>query len=444
MVRRDAEQLRTYDAHLRPEGREPWWASAARCVIDRAKEGCDTAVVARHQHAESGADGSTRNRCPWVLYHQMYRDTMKQGNRVCVYSQRGVQRLASRCVGFEFEDVIARIDDADVIVGAPRQYFEWGHRISNRLARHLGVRAPNPGVRPLDLQHDYDLFFAVCMFPSDLASLRAVPSWRDRAEVAVCWLEEVWKTSIDTWKGQMKALADFDIIITNCAGSAAAVQDAVGKPCHYLPPGVDTVLFSPFPDEPNRCIDVYSLGRRSPEVHEALIQLARSSDFFYIYDTFLKLETTRFSQHRLLVANTAKRSNFLLVDQAKSGREFETQGQAEIGFRFFEGAAAGAVMLGSAPATDEWDRHFGWTDAVIELPTGTADLGEWLYELSHDSDRLREARTNNVINSLTRHDWVHRWTRVLELASLEARPKLGERVSTLEHLASLAEARASK
>lgn len=369
---------------------------------------------------------------------------MGHGNRICIYSQRGSQRLVSRCVGYEFEDVIAQIDDVDMLVSTPTRYFSWGTRVSNRLGRHLGIRPMNLGMKRSDVKTTYDVFLAVMMFPSDLVSLRAIPSWRRSAEVAVCWLEEIWKTNVDSWKGQMKILKNFDVVITNCAGSVDAVANAIGKPCYYVPPGVDALLFSPYPEEPNRCIDVYSLGRRSPNLHDALVRLASSSSLFYVYDTVLRLETDRFFEHRSLIANTAKRSKLFLVNEAKAGREFETGQQAEIGFRFFEGAAAGTVMLGSAPQTTQWQEHFGWADAVVELPSNMADLGEWLAHLSGQEQRLSNVRHTNVINSLRRHDWSYRWERILELASIGPRPALSSRMSALRDLASQGSANGSE
>jgi hypothetical protein len=44
-----------------------------------------------------------------------------------------------------------------------------------------------------------------------------------------------------------------------------------------------------------------------------------------------------------------------------------TQGQAEIGYRYYEGAAAGAVMIGDGSDFDAYAELFGWPEAVIEI-----------------------------------------------------------------------------
>ena len=66
------------------------------------------------------------------------------------------------------------------------------------------------------------------------------------------------------------------------------------------------------------------------------------------YQDMAVMEPLDYRQHRELFANMAKRSRYFLVSPAKIDRTDETRGQVEIGHRYFEGAAAGAVMIGQA------------------------------------------------------------------------------------------------
>jgi hypothetical protein len=50
-------------------------------------------------------------------------------------------------------------------------------------------------------------------------------------------------------------------------------------------------------------------------------------------------------------------------------------GRDEIPARFYEGAAAGTVMIGEAPGTEEFKRQFDWPDAVIHMPFDSPDIG---------------------------------------------------------------------
>jgi len=48
----------------------------------------------------------------------------------------------------------------------------------------------------------------------------------------------------------------------------------------YLPAGIDTIFFCPYPDPPERFIDVLSIGRRSDTTHQALLRMAQENKSF--------------------------------------------------------------------------------------------------------------------------------------------------------------------
>jgi hypothetical protein len=94
-----------------------------------------------------------------------------------------------------------------------------------------------------------------------------------------------------------------------------------------------------------------------------------SGGIFYVYDTtsLSDADTLDHREHRDLVASLAKRSRFFLVAPAKMDASGECQGQSEIGSRYYEGAAAGAVLIGSKPDGDPFQELFGWPDAVVDI-----------------------------------------------------------------------------
>jgi hypothetical protein len=290
-------------------------------------------------------------------------------------------------------------------------------------------------VHKLPLAKSYDLFFAKCLFPRDLLALNAIPGWRQHSKVAVCWLAEIWVSQLDELKGHLKILSQFDYVLLNCSESAQPLQEAIGRPCSYVVPGIDAILFCPYPNPAARCIDVYSMGRRSEVTHKALLKMAENGSFFYVYDTIHQMDTFYPSQHRGLVANIAKRSRYFVANAAKIDRPFETLGQSEIGYRFLEGAAAGAVMIGEPPTNKVFAEHFDWTDAVVHVPFDTADIGGILADLDSQPARLKEIRKNNITNSLLRHDWAYRWRAILGMAGLKPRARLEARERRLKELA---------
>ena len=248
---------------------------------------------------------------------------------------------------------------------------------------------------------------------------------------------ESWVSELRKRKGHLKLLSEFDYIILNCSASVQAIQDSTGRPCFYMPSGVDAILFCPYPNPPTRSVDVYNLGRRSNVTHHALLNMVKEKQIFYIYDTIDKLESSQPGQHRSLVANIAKRSRYFFANAGKIDLPSETHKQAEIGPRFFEGAAAGTVMLGEYPRNDAFRSNFDWTDAVIEVPFNTPNIAEVLVELDSQPQRLEKIRKNNIMQSLLRHDWLYRWRRILDMVGLDPRPAFFERVKRLKELAEM-------
>ena len=365
-----------------------------------------------------------------------YSSGLSTNPRICMFSQRHLHRLVSRCAPYEFEDVMREVDDVEFLMPEPPRSFVVRQALANRLSRYTSVGGfLNPGLRKLRLKRDYELFIALCQMPRDLFSINAIEGWKQRCRTSVCWIDEVWINELHECKGQLNILSNFDYVVLNCSASVQAVQDAIRRPCFYLPPGVNAIRFCPYPNPPFRSVYVYSMGRKSPVTHQALLKMAEQKQIFYIYDTIIRMETFYPEQHRILLANIAKRSRYFLANAAKIDCTSETKGQGEIGPRFFEGAASGTVMIGEHPDNDSFRKNFDWPDAVIRVPFGTADIAEILAELDSQPERLEQARRNNIVQSLLRHDWAYRFRAVLDMVGLEPKPALIAREERLKKLA---------
>lgn len=361
--------------------------------------------------------------------------TTSANPRIYMFSQQHLQKLVSRCVNYEFEDVICEIDDIELLIPEPNRLFEISHKIWNQLAKQLPLTFFYPGIKKTQLTRDYDLFVAICMFPRDLLAINAVKGWKDHCRTSVCLLNEIWANKLHQWKGHLKYLSKFDYVILNCGASVQNVHNIIKKPCFYLPPGIDTIRFCPYPNPPVRSIDVFNLGRKSQVTHKSLLKMAEQNNFFYIYDTLEKMETFHRKQHRNLIATLAKRSRYFLASAAKINMPLETSGQYEIGFRFFEGAASGTVMIGEPPENEAFRNNFDWPDAVIKVPFHSPNIAEVLAELDSQPQRLEKIRKNSIIQSLLRHDWVYRWRAILDIVGLKPRPALIAREERLKKLA---------
>src|SRR5262249_17268751 len=158
---------------------------------------------------------------------------------------------------------------------------------------------------------------------------------------------------------------------------------------------------------------------------------------FYLHDTFPASDMQPYDHraHRNVFANIAKRSQYFMVAPGKVNVPTETVGQVEIGFRYYEGSAAGAVMIGQVPDCRSFRERFDWPDAVIEIKPDGSDVVARLAELSAQPERLRAIGRRNAAEALRRHDWVYRWKQILETAGVAPSPGMIARERRLTELA---------
>jgi len=381
-------------------------------------------------------------------YGRLYRGA--NGN-VLLMSMRRRSDLVGYCGCYEFEDVIAQVTGADRFeVGTanalelPRRAFKAARYLTG--SRALAWRlAPKPN--PLKLDRNYELFFPVFTHAHELFALAAIPDWRRHCRVAACYIAEMWLHLLPRYL--LELLSEFDQVFVGVRSPIDAVTKIAGRRCTYLPPAASVLDFSPLPDFPRRFIDVCSVGRRSAQTHQALIELARKREIFYYYDTVaasgvdLKQRTFRVqdaAEHRLLLANLLKRSRYYIANRALVNDPGFTRGREEISSRFYEGAASGTVMIGEPPASDDFKSQFDWEDAIVRLPFNSPDIGGLIAQLDQDPARQARIRRANFCNAALRHDWLHRLRVVYEACGIAPTAGMGERQRQLEAAASQAAA----
>jgi hypothetical protein len=139
--------------------------------------------------------------------------------------------------------------------------------------------------------------------------------------------------------------------------------------------------------------EVCNIGRRSPVTHQALLDDAERQQSFYYYDTVaasgtdLKHRTFRVDrphEHRRMLATLLKHTRYFFAHRGYVDRPELTASRDEISARFYEGAAAGTVMIGEAPRREEVKQQFDWPDAVIHVPFDSPDVGRILAYLNSD------------------------------------------------------------
>jgi hypothetical protein len=369
---------------------------------------------------------------------------------------RSGESHVSRCVGYEFEDVVRAIDETSVVAPASDRHgrlkvilrelaleldlnrLPIGKSIkNNRFYKRLGTGSPSQ----LHIG-ECDLLICDVLFARNLLAIRSIHSWRANSRYAACWVEEMWRQDVESLGPEIDVLQQFDHVFCSCAGTVERLAERIGRPVTYLPPAVDAITFCPWPSPRPRSIDVCGVGRRSAITHEALLRYARDKKAFYYYDTIEEpLRVSNVAEHRLLYSNILKTSRYFIANRAKFNRPEETNGQQEIGYRFFEGMAAGTVLLGDHPDTKVFQDQLGWPDSVIQIPFDCPHVADVLEQLDQDPARLENIRRRNVANVLRRHDWLHRWSVILDTFGLPSTEGMQARRRQLDELRDQIESR---
>jgi len=260
--------------------------------------------------------------------------------RVLIFSLRNIfPKALFRCPHYEFEDIICDIDSATLLAPEldPSRPFP---KFATRLAYHAPV-ALNPGVRRTATNDKYDVFFTICGFPQDLIMVNALSNLREACRMSVCLLDELWLKEITKHRHFLRILAKFDVVMLYYSQTVEPLSRIIGRKCVFLPPGVDAILFCPYPTSPQRVIDVCSIGRRSEVTHQALLRMVREDDLFYLHDSIGGSQAISSKEHRALLANIAKRSRYFIVNPGCIDQPDKRGNQIEIGGRYLEGPHPG-------------------------------------------------------------------------------------------------------
>lgn len=370
----------------------------------------------------------------------------EQVGSTLILSSRQIADFVGYAALYEFEDMIAEVTGAGIAQVTNNAGVEALRKL-NKLARTLAPRSALPHALQsvpggVSLHGQLELFLPVFNHVFEVYALGAVRDWRKRCKVAACYLGEAWNSQLPSYL--VEQLREFDHIFVGVQGSVETIGTLSGRPCTYLPRAVDALRFCPHPELSNRQIDVCNVGRRASDTHAALLELARTKRFFYYYDTMrarapgvnaISFSVIDHTEHRELLAALLGRSRYFIANRAVIDQPELTGMQQEISGRFYEGAAAGAVMLGDPPDTDEFRRQFFWQDAIIPVPFHAPHIGSIIAELDRDPARLAKVRQSNVVNALRHHDWVYRLRSMLDTLGLPVTPGLVAREQKLWGLA---------
>jgi spore maturation protein CgeB len=359
--------------------------------------------------------------------------------RICMPTFRSFAQECYRAGIYEAQDIIVECDSVDLVPLDISRRLACSEKYLRRLAYHDPfeiVTKVNPGIKPVRLKKDYDLFLAICPFWQDIWYLNAVQGWKDRCRISVCWIDELWAHTVPRLGPWLSLFQKYDHIIVGISGTGKALAEQIGRSCHEMAGGVDTIRFSPIQDAPLRVIDVYSIGRRSEQIHREVLKMADCTKLFYVYDTLHSGDSHTLDDraHRVMYASAAKRSKLFLVAPGKHDCPEETGAQSDLGLRFFEGSAAGSILVGQEPDCEAYRKQFDWPQAVVKLSPDGSNAMEVISKLLGDPELMKTISFKNVIHSLQRHDWVYRLKEILNIAGLQAMPAMEKRETRIQQL----------
>ena len=360
--------------------------------------------------------------------------------RVIVISVREFRFQVANCSLYEFEDIIHELERATL--HAPSQEFDLARKLYRLTKYATGSDKVASAVAPfpteLSLEDEYDLLFVVCDNPWQLHLLETVKNWRDKCRYKACYVMETWKTNFNDWRLAHEPFKNFDYIFSGTSHCVETYSEVTGLPAKYLAPGIDALKFCPYPNPPQRMIDVCCVGRRHEETHQSLLHRSQQGDnFFYYHDTINngRLEVSKPPEHRAKLVNLLQRSRYNIAVSARFNVLSTTGGHQEMGSRYFEAVAAGTVLLGMPPTGDIFPQYFDWEDAIITVDLYKQDVIEVIETLNSYPEKVERIRRKNIVNALLKHDWVYRWKEVLAAFGLEPSQSVLVREKCLQELA---------
>ena len=377
---------------------------------------------------------------------------------VLLISNYNTVRRPYNGVAFEFVQSIATLENATVVAPEGRRYAkslfaDVAREYASVQTEMLSVLRQRVGLtsvartRRTAPEGEFDLCFYMCQFPRDLPEIDRVARWRERSGKACAFILETWPHTMSKFRADLRILDRFDHVFVLNSRSIEALQRYTSTPVSFLPTGTDCMPCGPdLQPAPERCIDFLSLGRRERSTHRLLCDYASRNGKFYYYDAWANMTARDWAQARRMSAELIRRAKYYVAWDPASIIALKRKAigpDTVLSTRFFEGAAGGAVLVGTRPAVADFDTLFDWPDAVVELPNEESAVIRTLCDLDADPERTATISLNNRVQSLRRHDWAYRWAAILETMGLERTAALDARINLLRSLADETDASAA-
>jgi hypothetical protein len=326
--------------------------------------------------------------------------------RILIPTCRHIYRLVSYGTVVDFEDAVAEQGSTDML-----------HVPVYPRREQLRLLVKGQAVRPITPPGtDYDVCVVVAMDPYWARSLRLVKDLRKHARHVIVYLFDPWLTRLEEVRKATALWSLVDDLFVSFPHSVEPYQRAVPCRVHYLPQAMEPRWYDP--RRTQRPIDLLSVGRRLEPAHQSLLELGRTDDLFYIYQEHLRPNAINFAESQELLGSLSGRSKLQVSWSVSDTSSLRAQEGEAVTARWFEAAASGATVIGSAPIGTEFARLFPDTHFVRNVRELVAEPAEFKRAVRAALEEWEPAsRLKLAEHVLTHHTWALRATELLSVLS---------------------------
>jgi len=197
-------------------------------------------------------------------------------------------------------------------------------------------------------------------------------------------------------------------------------------PVSYVPLAADVIGKGGY--DPHKIIDVNGYGRQPTELCQLLSERfnQRHSNRVFHHTNCASIgKINDFYAHRRLFWHLLRKSKIALVFDAT----YTAPNSFPFSFipqRLSESFAAGCVIAGIRPSSQDMNELFNWPDAFIDLPDDVFGMFDSIESILQNYD-LETIGRRNYAECLARHDWRHR---LIDIANILDLPHLAAKVET--------------
>ncbi|MBD1909692.1 MULTISPECIES: glycosyltransferase [unclassified Leptolyngbya] len=258
-----------------------------------------------------------------------------------------------------------------------------------------------------------------------LSSIFTLGSLLDQFDLRIAYLLD----GFDPKALRSQALSHINHLFVVSAEMVDAVQAIHSIDTSFLPLGVNTFRFE---QQAQRSIDVMGYGRTNKAVHQCLQKHFNQSysDRLYFHSTFDHGTVTDPQEHITLHNRLLSRSKVSLCFEVSDVPRF--QGQSPLVYRWLEGWAAGAAIVGKRPFGKGTDQLLDWPDSTFEIPDSPEDWIPFFEELLANDSLLAKVSARNTLECRLRHDWRYRLQSIFQQFNLPIPEKLAADITQLQ------------